>query len=407
MKALRNVGRLVSPGSEVRERVDVLLDGEVVAAVVPAGLGGDLEAEFDCEGGLLTPGLIDAHTHPLYGRPRLGEVALRAAGTSYAEIAQAGGGINATVRDTRATPFAELESGARARLRRWLRQGTTTVEAKTGYWLEEKGELEAVALLKRLSEDPSLPRLTVTYLAAHEVPPEHRGDRAGYVAAVAEWCPAARAAGASFCDVFCDEGAFTVAESERILIAAAAAGLRLRLHADELELTGGGLLAARLGAVSADHLLRIGDLEIQALAESGTVATLCPVTALNMGKLPPARRLLEAGVTLALGSDHNPGTSGTTSMSLVLYLAVTEFGLSVSEALTAATAGGARSLGLGDRGQVEPGMLADLVLWDTDHEGAFAWEPGLRVKHVWRGGAGLTAEPEDSGGAGLPQLGPG
>jgi len=404
LKALRNAGRVLSPGSPPRERVDVLLDGDRVAAVVPAGQGRDIDSEFDCEGGLLTPGLIDAHTHPLYARPRLAEVAQRAAGASYAAIAAAGGGINATVQDTRAASFADLETGLRGRLSSWLRQGTTTLEAKTGYWLEREGELAGVALLSRLNAEPSLPRLTVTFLAAHEFPPEYRSDHAGYVEAVADWCPAARRAGATFCDVFCDQGAFTVAEAERILGAAAAAGLRLRLHADELDLTGGALLAARLGAVSADHLLRIGPAEIRALAASGTVATLCPVTAINMGHRPPARELLEAGVTVALGSDHNPGTSGTTSMSLVLYLAVTELGLTVAEAITAATAGGARSLGLSDRGLIEPGMLADLVLWPAEHEGVFAWEPGIRPRQVWRGGEGLTAQPKDPGGAGVEQL---
>ena len=405
MRALRNVGRLLSPGSPPRENVDILLEGDLVAAVVPAGPGREVEQEFDCAGGLLTPGLIDAHTHPLYARPRLAEVAQRAAGVSYSDVAAAGGGINATVRDTRATPLADLEADARARLRRWLEQGTTTVEAKTGYWLTRVGELGAVGLLARLAKDPSLPRLAVTYLAAHEVPPEHREERADYVAAVAKWCPAARAAGASFCDVFCDEGAFTVAESELILKAGTAAGMRLRVHADELKLSGGALLAARLGAVSADHLLQIGETEIQALKGSSTVATLCPVTALNIGRLPPARRLLQSGVSLALGSDHNPGTSGTTSMSLVVYLAVTELGLSVEEALTAATIGGAHSLGVRNRGTAEPGKLADLVLWDADHEGAFAWEPGLRATAVWRGGALQTVEPEHAGGAGPLPLG--
>ncbi|MHB8312925.1 MAG: imidazolonepropionase [Candidatus Dormibacteria bacterium] len=390
MKALRNVGRLLSPGSPPRRNVDVLVDGDLVAAVVPAGQGGPVEEDFDCAGCLLTPGLIDAHTHPLYARARLAEAAQRAAGASYSALAAAGGGINATVRDTREAPFAELELGVRGRLQRWLGQGTTTVEAKTGYWLARDGELAAVALLRRLANDRSLPRLEVTYLAAHEVPPEHLSDRADYVQKVVDWCPDARRAGASFCDVFCDEGAFTVAESERILAAAAAAGLRLRLHADELGLSGGALLAARLRAVSADHLLRIGPAEVDALAGAGTVATLCPVTALNMGQLPPARALLDAGVTVALGSDHNPGTSGTTSMSLVLYLAITELGLSVEEALAAATLGGARSLAVTDRGRVEPGMLADLVLWQADHEGAFAWEPGLRARRVWRGGAELA-----------------
>jgi imidazolonepropionase len=386
VKALRNIGRLFSPGDPVRQRVDLLVDRNRVVSVVPAGSAGSADEEFDCAGGLVTPGLIDAHTHPVYARARLEEVSARSEGTSYATVSASGGGINATVRDTRAASFADLEKATRARLARWLSQGTTSIEAKTGYWLEREGELEAIALLRRLAQDSSLPRLTVTFLAAHEVPPERRADRDCYVRAVAEWCPPAAAAGADFCDVFCDEGAFTVAETERIFVAAHSAGMRLRVHADELALTGGARLAARMGAVSADHLLRIGEEEIRELASAGTVATLCPVTALSLGQPPPAKALLEAGVTIALGSDHNPGTSGTTSMSMIVYLAVAELGLSVEQALYAATRGGARSLGVEDLGAAAPGQLADLVLWDTEHEGAFAWEPGLRALQVWRGG---------------------
>lgn len=385
MKALRNVGRLFSPGQAVRAGVDVLIEGDQVAAVVSRGES-RADEEFDCEGGLLTPGLIDAHTHPVYLRARLEEVSRRAGGASYSQIAGEGGGIQATVRETRAASANQLEQSTRSRLSSWIEQGTTTVEAKTGYWLEEQGELSAVRLLAGLSGDATLPRLVVTFLGAHELPPEGMGDRAAYVEAVCRWCPAAQSAGAEFCDVFCDRGAFSVEESERILLAAREAGLGLRLHADELALTGGARLAARLRAASADHLLQIGEEEMRALAAAGTVATLCPVTALTMGQLPPARRLLEQGVTLALGTDHNPGTSGTTSMSLIVYLAVMEFKLDVEQALSAATSGGARSLLLADRGAVSRGQLADLVLWDADHEGAFAWEPGLRARRVWRGG---------------------
>jgi imidazolonepropionase len=386
VNALRNIGRLFSPGEPVRQRVDLFLDQGRVVSVVPVGGAGGADEEFDCAGGLLTPGLIDAHTHPVYARARLEEVSVRSEGTSYAQVSASGGGINATVRDTRATSFAALEGATRTRFARWLSQGTTSIEAKTGYWLEREGELEAVALLRRLGQDSSLPRVTVTFLGAHEVPPERRSDRDGYVTAVAEWCPAAADAGADFCDAFCDDGAFTAAETERIFVAANSAGMRLRVHADELALTGGARLAARMGAVSADHLLRIGEQEIREMAGAGTVATLCPVTALSLGQPPPASALLEAGVMVALGSDHNPGTSGTTSMSMIVYLAVAELGLSVGQALTAATLGGARSLGVEDRGAAAPGQLADLVLWDTEHEGAFAWEPGLRALRVWRGG---------------------
>jgi imidazolonepropionase len=283
-------------------------------------------------------------------------------------------------------PWDELERELKQRLVQWLGSGTTTVEAKTGYWLDREGEVGAVRLLHRLSADPMLPQLAVTFLGAHSVPDEFEGRRGDYVDAVASWNGAAKLEGAKFCDVFCDEGAFTVAESTQVMQSAREAGLPLRIHADELALTGATQLAVDLGAVSADHLLRIGKAEIAALAGSSTVATLCPVTALSMGRTPPARELLASGVPLALGSDHNPGTSGTTSMSLVVWLAVTELGLSVEQALSAATAGGALSLALPDRGRVEPGMRADVVLWDTDHEGGFAWRPDLQPLEVWRAG---------------------
>ena len=385
---LVGIGRLFTSGQPIAENVDVLLDGETIKAIGPAGsLAAPADAEvYNCQGALLTPGLVDAHTHPVYPRARLSEIAERSAGASYSEIARRGGGINATVRETRVAPWGALERDLRQRLQRWLDSGTTTVEAKTGYWLEREGEIEGVRLLHRLSTDPTLPELAVTFLAAHSIPTEFEGEREQYVEAVAGWNAEARRQGAKFCDVFCDEGAFTVAESARVLRSALAAGLQLRVHADELALTGATQMAVDLGAASADHLLRIGTGEIEALAGSSTVATLCPITALSMATKPPARPLVAAGVPLALGSDHNPGTSGTTSMSLVVWLAVTELGLSVEQALTAATWGGALSLALRDRGRVSPGLRADLVLWDADHEGSFAWRPDLEPLQVWRAG---------------------
>jgi imidazolonepropionase len=387
-RLLVGVGRLFTPGWPVLEKADLLLDGELIRAVGPSGsINAPTDAEvYDCRGALLTPGLIDAHTHPLYASARLSEIAQRSTGMSYAEIARRGGGINATVRETRLAPWDELESELRQRLQRWIGSGSTTVEAKTGYWLDQEGEIGAVRLLHRVSADPRLPQLAVTFLGAHSIPAEFEGGRGEYVDLVGSWNDGAKREGAKFCDVFCDDGAFTVAESAQVLQRARAAGLLLRVHADELALTGATQLAVDLGAVSADHLLRIGSAEVAALASSSTVATLCPVTALVMAKTPPARELVAAGVPLALGSDHNAGTSGTTSMSLVVWLAVTELGLSVEQALTAATLGGALSLALPDRGQVAPGMRADLVLWDTDHEGGFAWRPDLEPLEVWRGG---------------------
>lgn len=386
MTVLRHVGRLWTAAEPVREDVDVVLQDGLISSVAPGGSARPEEVEVDCRRRLLTPGLIDAHTHPLYLRPRLAEVAERSMGVGYTQVAERGGGILATVRETTGAGEAELAAATRRRLRAWLEQGTTTVEAKTGYLLDPVREVESVAMLRRLAHDPYLPSLAVTFLAAHQLPRDGGQDRAGFVREVAAASPAARAAGASFCDVFCDAGAFTVDESEKILRAGRSAGLALRLHADELQLTGGATLAARLGARSADHLLRITETEVRLLAAAGTVATLCPVTALAMGQLPPARALLDGGATLALGSDHNPGTSGTTSMALVVYLAAATLHLSVQEALTAATMGGASSLGLADRGRIYEGAVADVVLWDEEHEGALAWRPGLLPAQVWHRG---------------------
>jgi imidazolonepropionase len=386
---LRSIGRLVTAGEAgtIDDAAVVLRDGVIVYAgpesELPAALAGT--EELDLEGALVTPGLIDAHTHPLYGGDRFAEIALRSTGASYSEIAAAGGGIASSVAATRDTPHKSLERATRKRLEAWLAEGTTTVEAKTGYHLDEDGELEAVRTLARLAEDEQLPSVEVTFLAGHGVGPEFAGNAEAYIDAASSWSEGARLAGARHVDVFCDQGYFTVAQSRRLLLAGLEAGLLPRIHADELARTGGAQLAAELSCSSADHLLRINDTDARALASAGVVATLAPVTALAMGRTPPVRALLEAGATIALGSDHNPGTCGTTSMSLVIALAVAELGLSVAEAVTAATAGGAVSLRLSDRGRVEAGLRADVVAWDADHEGAFAWSYGLRPRRVWKG----------------------
>jgi imidazolonepropionase len=207
---------------------------------------------------------------------------------------------------------------------------------------------------------------------------------------VAGWCQEAHQAGARFCDVFCDRGYFSVDQSRHILKAALEAKLIPRIHADELARTGGSRLAAELHAVSADHLLCANRGDAVALARAGVVATLAPGTALSIGKLPPVKELAAAGAAIALGTDHNPGTSGITSMSLVVALAVGVFKLSAEQALIAATVGGALSISRSDLGAVAPTMLADLVLWDAEHEGAFAWAYGLKPRRVWRGGAPIA-----------------
>jgi imidazolonepropionase len=238
-------------------------------------------------------------------------------------------------------------------------------------------------MLARLGRRTDLPRVEVTFLAAHALPPEPGARLDTYARQVAEWSRDAYAAGARFCDVFCDRGYFSVPQSRRILQAAVEAKLLPRIHADELAHTGGARLAAELRAVSADHLLRANRRDAVALARAGVVATLAPGTALSIGTLPPVQELIGAGAVIALATDHNPGTSGLTSMSAVVALAVAVFKMSVELGLLAATLGGARSLARPDRGVIAPHKLADLVLWEAEHEGAIAWAYGLSPRTVW------------------------
>lgn len=396
MRRLTRIGRLFTgTPAGVIEKASVIVDDERIAwcgreGDEPLELLGYVSEDEDCGGGLVTAGLIDAHTHPVYAGDRMAEVAMRTAGASYAEVAKTGGGIRATVKATREAAPEALEHATGLRLARWLEGGATTVEAKTGYHLEHDGELESVRILDRLGRRTDLPRIEVTFLAAHALPPDRGANYGKYAKEVAGWCQDAHEAGARFCDVFCDQGYFSVDQSRRILKAALEAKLIPRIHADELARTGGSRLAADMHAASADHLLCANRGDAVALARAGVVATLAPGTALSIGKLPPVKELAAAGAAIALGTDHNPGTSGITSMSVVVALAVGVFKMSAEQALIAATVGGALSISRSDRGAVAPTMLADLVLWDAEHEGAFAWAYGLKPRKVWRGGASIT-----------------
>lgn len=397
MRRLRNIGRLFTgTQSGVIEDAAVICDGEEIAwcgshGNEPRELMESVTEEDDCAGGLVTAGLIDAHTHPVYAGDRMAEVAMRTAGATYEQVAKAGGGIVATVKATRSEAISDLEQTTARRLWSWLEGGATTVEAKTGYHLQREGELEATRLLARLSQRRDLPRIEVTFLAAHALPPDRWAHYGSYAKQVAEWCEDAYTAGARFCDVFCDRGYFSVPQSRLILGAALKAKLIPRLHADELARTGGSRLAAELHAVSADHLLCANHSDAIALARAGVVATLAPGTALSIGRLPPVKDLAAAGAMIALGTDHNPGTSGLTSMSAVVALAVAVFKMPVEKALLAATLGGAYALSRSDRGVVAAHKLADLVLWEAEHEGAFAWAYGLKPRIVWRGGTQVFA----------------
>ena len=360
----------------VREGIAVHVQADTI---VDVGLETKMRAAnpratiVDCQGGVLTPGFVDSHTHAVFGRARYEEQELRATGVSYMDIARRGGGIHASVRDLRARDEDELFGLAKPRLAALAASGVTSVEVKSGYGLSLDDELKMLRVIRRLAETMPM-RIVPTWLGAHEIPLEYRdreGGRREYVdRLVHEMLPAVAAERlARFADVFCEPGVFTVDESREILTAARAAGLGIKLHADELSAGGGAELAASLGATSADHLAAVSEAGISALAGAGTVATLLPATLLFLGKRDhaPARRLVEAGVPVALASDFNPGTSPTTNFPLVLTLGVSQLGLGVAEVLVAATVNGAAALGLADRvGQLAPGFSADLALWAVE-----------------------------------------
>jgi imidazolonepropionase len=328
---------------------------------------------FDCGGRVLTPGLVDSHTHGIFGKPRHEEQELRASGVGYMEIAKRGGGIHGSVRDLRARSEDDLFNLALPRLRRLAAHGTTTVEIKSGYGLSVADELKSLRVIKRLAGATPL-RIVPTFLGAHEIPLEYRAapkTREEYMAVlIDEMLPRVTQQGlARFADVFCEPGVYTVEESRRLLSAARAAGLGIKLHADELEPSGGAELAAELGATSADHLAAISDGGIRALASAGTVATILPGTMTFLGRprQAPARALIDGGAAVALATDFNPGTSPTVNFPLMLTLGVSQLRLSVAEAVVAATVNGAAALGLaGETGQLAPGMSADLALFDID-----------------------------------------
>jgi imidazolonepropionase len=344
--------------------------------------GRPAEVSLEASGSTVIPGLVDAHTHPVWMGDRGAEIGRRLAGESYATIAAEDGGINATVRATRAASDGQLRETVVRRLEAMLAHGTTTAEAKSGYGLTIADEIRALVLLQSLSSE-RVPRLVPTLLAAHEVPPEFRENRGEWVRIVAEEIVprVARDGLARFCDVFCEEGVFTVAESRRILEAAREAGLGLRIHADELARSGGAMLAAQLRASSADHLLFIGDEEIAALAAAGTVAVILPGTAWWMrSRRAPARALIEAGVPVAVASDANPGTCFTESLPAVAAHACLDSGLSVEETLTGMTLNAAASLGLaGEIGSLEAGKSADLVILDAPDDRHLIYHWGINL----------------------------
>ncbi|WP_437694081.1 imidazolonepropionase [Sorangium sp. So ce176] len=356
-----------------------------------SGLAVEVEAA-----GVVTPGLVDCHTHAPWVGSRDAEYAVRMAGGDYEAIAAAGGGIVASMRAVRAATADELAGALRARLRRMAALGVTAVEAKSGYGLDEASERKQLEAVAEAGRDARLPRVVPTYLALHALPPEAGGDRAAYAATVARsWLPAIAAAGlARYVDAYIDRSAFSVDEARPALERARALGLGVRVHVGQFADVGGAELAAALGAASADHLERVAPEGIAALARAGVAAALLPVASFTLRQEPPpVAALRAAGVPLVVGSDANPGTAPTESLPLALALAVRLYGLTVAEAILGATREAARALGLGEVcGAVRPGLRADLVVWDLPHENAIVQPWGApRAQAVLRDGQVIAA----------------
>jgi imidazolonepropionase len=394
---LTGIGQLVTndpqlgPGrlGEITEAALLIEDGRVAwagpAGQVPEAAGDD---RWDVGGRCVVPGFVDAHTHLVFAGDRAAEFEARLAGRPYD-----GGGIGVTVAQTRAATAPDLADAARRRARDALRDGTTTMEVKSGYGLSTEHERRLLEVVGGL-DTVQLPELVPTFLGAHVVAPEYDGRKDAYVELVATEMVAACAPLAQWCDVFCEPTVFDADEARTVLQAGRAHGLGLRLHANQLQQGPGAQLAAELGAASADHLTHLTDADVGALAAAGVVATLLPAAEFSTrSPFAPARRLLDAGVTVALATDCNPGTSFTTSMPFVIALACMQLHMTPDEALHAATAGGAAALRRTDIGRLSPGARADVLVLDAPRHSHLAYRPAAALTSavlragtlVWRG----------------------
>jgi imidazolonepropionase len=407
MPLLTNISTLYTCAGPGQGDVGAIADGALAwegATIRWAGALRDLPAEFrawpreDAAGGMVIPGLVDCHTHLAFGGWRAGDFERRLRGETYLQIAEAGGGITSTVRATRALTEDALAERAAGFLGEMLALGVTTVEAKSGYGLELDAELRTLRAYRRLAEAGPV-RIVPTFLGAHTVPPEFRDRREGYLdLVVREMIPAvARERLAVFCDAFVERSAFSVDEARRVFQAATAAGLVPKLHADQITPGGGAELAAEVGAVSADHLECVSEAGITALARAGVVAVSLPIATLYLGQAPqPSRRLIDAGVPVAVATDFNPGSAPSHHLPLALTLACTMQRLSPAEALQGATRIAARALRLDDRiGSLEPGKQADFAVLDAPDvtHWLYQFRPNACVRTVIGGVTRCTRDP--------------
>jgi imidazolonepropionase len=358
-------------------------DGRIVYAGPADGAPGKAADSTDCGGRLITPGLIDCHTHLIHGGNRANEWAMRLDGASYEDIARAGGGIVSTMRATRDATEAELVESALPRLDALLAEGVTTIEIKSGYGLSTEDEIKMLRAARALAEQRRV-RVAPTFLGAHALPPEFKSDSDAYIDLVVDAMIPAAAPLATAVDAFCEGIGFSPAQCERVIEAAKAHGLAVKLHAEQLSALHGSALAAKHGALSADHLEHATDDDVRAMAEAGTVAVLLPGAYYFMRetKLPPIEAMRRHGTRIALATDCNPGTSPTTSLLLMLNMGATLFGLTVVEALRGVTVNAAAALGLGTEiGTLEPGKACDLAIWDVSDPAELVYRIGFNPLH--------------------------
>ena len=375
---LRGIGQLLTMDEEhhsgiglIKNAAVAVSEGKVIWAgpddLLPDNVALDENTVIENAGGcVVTPGFVDSHTHPLFGRTREEEFAMRAAGADYEEIAAAGGGILNSVRRTREASDETIRNNLVRYVSEMLACGTTTVEVKSGYGLDLETELRCLRIADKAASDIPI-TMVPTFMGAHEIPGEFKDRSDEYIEYLINTVnPAVKEQGiASFVDIFCEKGVFTAEQASRYLKASAEQGFNLRMHADEFHDTDGARIAVETGAASADHLLSISDSNISLISKSNTVATLLPGTALFLNKpFPPGRKLLDAGATVAIATDFNPGSCFCNSMPLIVSLAVCKCGFTVEEALVSATANGAAALKLsGVKGGLAPGCDADIVIW--------------------------------------------
>jgi imidazolonepropionase len=363
-------------GGELRELAIIrdgamrVRDGRIEAVGTHAQIKSGTATEVDAGGHVVLPGFVDAHTHTVFAGNRADEFEARIQGATYQEIAAQGGGIRSTVRRTRQASEEELAEAVRNYRNWFLRGGTTTVEAKSGYGLSVEAELKMLRVIREVAREGGV-RYVPTFLGAHEIPDEYRGRAQAYVDLIlCEMLPrVAREKLAKYCDVFCEPALFPIDKARGILSAARRLGFGLRVHADQFRSDGGAELAAELGAATADHLEHADEVGLRALAQAGVQPVLLPGSVYYLGsaRYPAARHMIELGLAIVLATDFNPGSSPTCSMPFILSLAATQMRLTPAEAITAATINGAYSLGLGDQiGSIEPGKSADFVIHDCD-----------------------------------------